>query len=208
VRKREKTNRIRIRAYTLRVNYGHAPCWEFDSSEGCEVLTIANCKWPIREKVSEGEWVAGVTPSKLGSRLAFLMKVEHKVPRAEYWKRYLRTRPDSIYEPSVQRKWRRHENPWHTNHESFKDDLKSDWVLWSKTFYFFAQSYDDYSKSPTGLRVGNKCPQLHHGGMRGYGKFVDVLPSFIDWVKEQKRMKRTAFNLLDSFENDSCSCCH
>jgi Nucleotide modification associated domain 2 len=60
---------MRIRAYTLTVHAGHAPCWMFDPQRGREVLSVANCKPLIRHAADVGEWVAGVTTKAMGCRL-------------------------------------------------------------------------------------------------------------------------------------------
>jgi hypothetical protein len=57
---------MRIRAYTLTVHAGHAPCWMYDKRQGREVLSLANCKPLIRSVAPVGEWVAGVTSKDMG----------------------------------------------------------------------------------------------------------------------------------------------
>jgi len=91
---------VRIRAYTLVAHVGHAPCWMNDKSQDYELLTLSNCKPLIRNVATEGEWIAGVTPTRMGHRLAFLMQVGERITRFEYWERYSDSRFDSIYRAS------------------------------------------------------------------------------------------------------------
>ena len=93
---------MKIRAYTLAVHVGHAPCWMFDTQQDREVLSLANCKPRIRDAAALGEWIAGVTPKAMGCRLAYLMQVGERLTRTEYWARYQRSRHDSIYKPLAQ----------------------------------------------------------------------------------------------------------
>ncbi len=66
---------MKIRAYTLDVHAGHAPCWMVDKSRECEVLSLANCKPLIRDAAEPEEWIAGVTPTRMQLQLAYLMRV-------------------------------------------------------------------------------------------------------------------------------------
>ncbi len=115
---------MRIRAYTLIVHAGHAPCWMFDPQQRRELLSLANCKPLIRDAALLGEWIAGVTPKAMGCRLAYLMKVGERLTRMEYWARYQRSRHDSIYKPLARGGWRQLKNPWHVDEKSERDDLR------------------------------------------------------------------------------------
>jgi hypothetical protein len=48
-----------------------------DKSRRSEVLSLANCKPPIRDVAKPGEWVAGVTPTRMQLRLAYVMRVDY-----------------------------------------------------------------------------------------------------------------------------------
>jgi hypothetical protein len=74
---------MNVRAYTLTVHAGHAPCWMPDMQQGREVLSLANCKPPIRTAAPVGEWIAGITPKGTGCRLAYFMQVGERLTRQE-----------------------------------------------------------------------------------------------------------------------------
>src|ERR1019366_9148719 len=69
------------RAYTLTVNVNHAP--HLGEHNGRLLLTLANCKPGIRSVARKGEWVAAITPKKMGYRLAYLMRVGGSWTRAK-----------------------------------------------------------------------------------------------------------------------------
>ena len=204
---------MRIRAYTLTVHVGHAPCWMYDKDRGCEILSLANCKPMIRQAAHEnagkntGEWIAGVTPTRMGLRLAYLMRVTKAIPRSTYWARYKESRFDSIYKPNGDSGWIPLENPWHTDEESFARDLSSDWVLLSTEFYVFANSYSEHDKTPHGLHLVPEYCALARGGMQGPGHFIEVPDSFLSWIKEQPRLKMSEFRVLRNVRADGCGCC-
>jgi hypothetical protein len=198
---------MRIRAYTLAVHVGHAPCWMNDPLRNCELLTLANCKPKIRDVAQKGEWVAGVTPKGTGYRLAYLMQVDERVTRIQYWERFEKSRLDSIYRPKTNGEWKQMKNPWHWGEESFTRDLSSDWVLLSKDFYVFANSYLEQDTSPSGLRLPARYSGLARGGMRGAGHFIDLPDSFLPWIRKQPRLELADFRVLRDFGEDGCGCC-
>lgn len=57
--------------------------------------TLACCKPAIRRSARPGDWVVGVTPKRLGNRLAYAMQVQEVLTFDEYWKdrRFRRKRP-------------------------------------------------------------------------------------------------------------------
>lgn len=196
-----------VRAYTLNVNVGHAPCWMYDKVKGFEVLTLANCKPQVRNVAKADEWIAGITPTRMGLRLAYLMQVDRCVPREEYWTEYKRTRLDSIYKPRPGGGWYRFENPWHTDAESYQRDLSSNTVLWSTRFYVFSNSYTLQSKEPQGLKIHPKYFALERGGMRASGHFVKLPDGFLEWIERQTTLDLEKFNVLGDFGFGGCGCC-
>ena len=194
---------MRIRAYTLDVHAGHAPCWMHDKSGGCEVLTLANCKPRIRDVALVSEWIAVVTPKRMGHRLAHLMRVGESITRFQYWGRYKDSRLDSIYRPKKDGEWRQLRNPWHSDEESYARDLSSEWVL-STDFYMFANSYSDDETTPQGLKLPERYSALARGGMRGYGQFIELPNSFSSWMQKQTRLKLSEFRVLREFGVDGC----
>lgn len=195
---------MRIRAYTLAVHAGHAPCWMYDPVQKSEVLSLANCKPPIRDAAPLGEWVAAITPTRMGLRFAYLMRVDERLTRHEYWLRYRTSRLDSIYKPKSDGGWIQLENPWHFDAESFGRDMKSDWVLLSRNFFMFANSYSEREKSPRGLSIPAEYSALARGGMRSYGQFIDVPDTFLSWIAEQPRLKLGDFRVLRPTHGDGC----
>lgn len=196
-----------VRAYTLNVNVGHAPCWMYDEAKRCEVLTLANCKPRIRDVADRDEWIAGVTPTRMGLRLAYLMQVNRRVLRQEYWKTYKGTRLDSIYKPRPQGGWDRFENPWHTDAESYQRDLSSNIILWSNRFYVFANSYTSQSTEPQGLRIHRKYSVLERGGMRAYGHIIELPDDFLEWIDLQTTLHLEEFQVLGKSGVGGCDCC-
>lgn len=197
---------MKIRAYTLDVHAGHAPCWMQDPNIGSEVLTLANCKPLIRTAANEGEWIAGVTPTRMTLRLAYLMRVDQKMSREEYWERYRSSRFDSIYKPQ-NGSWSQLENPWHNDEESFRRDLSSDFIIWSNRFHVFAQSYTGKCNEVRGLALDPRYRALAKGGMRGYGHFIELPDDFLAWIQKQPRMVLCDFKVIRDFGDGGCGCC-
>jgi hypothetical protein len=179
----------------------------FDKSQNCELLTLANCKPPIRRVAKEGDWIAGVTPKRMKLRLAYLMRVDERIPRSLYWKRYKKSRFDGIYKPKGNGEWVQLKNPWHWDKESYTRDLKVDWVLLSKDFYVFANSYSDHETNPQGLPLPDRYSGLAQAGMRAYGHFIDLPDSFLSWIQKQPRLKLANFRVLSDFGENGCGCC-
>jgi hypothetical protein len=198
---------MQVRAYTLDVHAGHAPCWMSDAEQNCEILTLANCKPLIRNVAPDGEWIAGITPTRMGLRLAYLMQVSERIERARYWDQYERNRFDSIYRPTRDGRWSRLDNPWHRDEESFERDLSSNYVLLSRNFYVFANSYTDRETEARGLDIPPDYSALERGGMRGYGHFIDVPDTFLGWVKRQHSLTLAEFKVIRSFGDGGCLCC-
>jgi Nucleotide modification associated domain 2 len=198
---------MRIRAYTLTVHAGHAPCWMHDNEQGCEVLSLANCKPAIRSAAPVGEWVAGITSKDMGCRLAYLMKVGERLTRTEYWTRYERSRHDSIYKPLARGGWRQLKNPWHVDEKSKKEDLSSEWVLLSTEFFVFANSYAEGEAGVDGLALSPAYSELSKEGMRGAGHFIELPDAFLPWVRKRPRLRRDDFVVLKDFGNKGCGCC-
>jgi hypothetical protein len=163
---------MRIRAYTLTVHAGHAPCRMFDPQQDREVLSLANCKPQIRNTAPVGEWIAGVTPKHMGCRLAYLMHLGERLTRTEYWDRYKQSRHDSVYKPLARGGWKQLKNPWHFDNESQKHDLSSDWILLSTEFFVFANGYKG-AAGVRGLALPDAYSELSKEGMRAYGHFID-----------------------------------
>lgn len=198
---------MRIRAYTLTVHVGHAPCWMFDEREGRAVLSLANCKPLIRNAAPVGEWIAGVTPKANGNGLAYLMLVGERLTRKEYWARYKRSRHDSIYAPSDDGDWKQLRNPWHVDDESRKHDLSSGWVLLSTEFFVFSNSYAEGETGDRGLGLPHAYSELSKERMRGAGHFIELPDTFLPWVQKQPRLRLDDFVVLKDFGNKGCGCC-
>ena len=175
-----------------------------DEQQGCEVLSLANCKPGIRDSATVGEWIAGITPARMGCTLAYLMRVSEQITRFEYWSRYKRTRLDSIYKPKADGGWIQLRNPWHFDKESFDRDLKSDWVLLSNDFYVLANSYSDREVGSRGLPLPDKYSMLAREGMRGFGHIIAAPDSFLPWIRRQRRLNLADFRVLGQSEDVKC----
>ena len=201
---------ITIRLYTLNVNTGFAPCCSAHSTNGYRstaLVTLANCMADMRGVVKKGEWVAGVTPNRMTNRLAYLMRVDGVYARDEYWKKFQGSRLDCVYRPNpmAPRGFDQLRNPWH-GAEAKRRDMKSDRILWSETFFWFAQSYDSYNKAPQGLVLPSKYGALRRSHRSRYGRFVTVPRHFLDWVARQRQLQR--FKVIGMFEGQTrCGQC-
>jgi len=122
-------------------------------------LTIATCKPLIRLYKNRGDWIAGFTSGELcgdpvgGEKLVYLMKVEERVPIADYYSspRYrnkipdathpLRVRQvgDNIYEPSAPGVFEQVANENHSCGDA-EHDLSGEFVLTSTEFVYFGRS--------------------------------------------------------------------
>jgi hypothetical protein len=179
----------------------------YDAAQNYEILILANCKPLIREVAQEGEWIAGITPTRMGLRLAYLMQVDKRVPRRKYWDRYGETRFDSIYRPIGDDRWEQLDNPWHRDVKGFQRDLSSDWVLLSRCFYVFANSYTERETESRGLDLHPDYQTLQRGGMRAYGHLIEVPDTFLQWIKQQRPLTLIEFEVIRNFHDGSCLCC-
>jgi hypothetical protein len=122
---------VRIRRYTVVANTGFAPC-RFSRSHNAyastDLLTLANCMADMRRVAEVGEWVAGITPSRMTNRLAFLMHVDGEYTRANYWETFRGSRLDCIYRPNpeVSSGFDQLPNPWHGLSNSIQPTVNSD----------------------------------------------------------------------------------
>ena len=196
---------VRIRRYTLAANTGFAPC-RFSYSHGAcaatDLLTLANCMADMRRVAEIGEWVAGITPSRMTNRLAFLMHIDGDYTRADYWRRFRGSRLDCTYRPNSEAPsgFDQLQNPWHGRTEEAKD-LKCDRILWSRNFFWFAQSYDIYRRVPEGLAIPPRYRELAVSQRTMYGAFCLLPKGFLDWVSSRPQLAR--FDVIGSFEPDT-----
>lgn len=179
---------IRVRAYTLADNENHAP---HVAKHGRRLLlTLANCKPGIREKAKDSEWIAAVTPVRMGYRLAFLMRVGGSWTREQYWKKFKHRRADSIYKPTVGGAFEQLNNRFHDAGYRVRD-LSCNRILWSNEFYCFAEDYRRNDTIPRGLVLPRKYNRLCRSMRTRYGYFLDMPDDFVDWVKKQPGRRKS-----------------
>lgn len=142
----------RIFAYVLKVDSGFAP----NPFHGW--CSLACCKPAIRRKARPGDWILGVTPRALGSRVAYAMRVEESLTFDEYWAdaRFRAKRPpgrrgaptvekcgDACYQPTANGEFR--QLPWsgHWDRENGREntrlkakDLHGERVLVARRFCY------------------------------------------------------------------------
>jgi hypothetical protein len=183
-----------VRVYTLDENTNFAP----HVSGG--LFSLANCVWLIRKFVAEhpeqDHWIAGLTPARMGTRLAYLAFITEIVSRWEYAQRHglydnetRRGRCDAVYadgqsEPVY--------NPWHkprVDKEEIAKDHKCDKVLLSRRFFFFAKTYDYTENAPHGLELPTPYAALLKKGAHGYGVPVQVPGDFLSWIEQRPKLK-------------------
>lgn len=192
-----------VRVYTLDENTNFAP----HVSGG--LLSLGNCVWLIRKFVGahaeEDHWIAGLTPARMGTRLAYLAFITEIVSRQEYAKRHglyddktRCGRCDAIYadahsEPVY--------NPWHTpqvDKEAIEKDHNCDNVLLSRKFFFFAETYDYTDTAPHGLELPPQFAHLARKGAHGYGIPVPMPDNFLPWIERQPNLAE--LNTIYDFE--------
>lgn len=181
---------ITVRIYTLAEHTNFAP----HVSGG--VLSLANCMPALRAGARVGEWVAGVTPVRMGLSLAYLMRVNAVFTRAQYFQKFGRTRLDSIYKPLVKGGWHQYVNPWHGEPRRAYD-LGVDRVLLSGTFFNFSAGYDGWQTTPTGLALPTRYAALLGKSVRGAGWFRSVPFDFIPWATSQPTV---SLGTIDAWE--------
>jgi hypothetical protein len=111
--------------------------------------TLACCKPSIRRSAKLGDWIVGLTPKSLGSRVVYFMRIDYILPTFDaYWRdrRFARKKPllrddiptrcgDNIYEPTEDGKYRQH-GKVHSS-KDIKRDLGGQRILVSETFTYF-----------------------------------------------------------------------
>jgi len=145
------------------------------------LLSLANCVWMVRERAREGDWLVGLTSVKANPdrkrRISYIARVDEKVTRQEYWKRFSRiaavdsrsktARQDNYYEPRTCAPfYSQNVNPYHDLDDVWKD-LRSQYVLLSRTFRDFGPN--------TQTRIPVHWAMIEHSleppRQRGYRKF-------------------------------------
>ncbi len=128
------------------------------------MLTLATCKPDIRKSKKIGDWIVGFTSKKVNERrveekrLIYLMQVTDKITFAEYWDdlkykckkanmnsgEYIEKVGDNIYMPLVicpdindPDNFVQVGTKYHKKEGDAKKDLKGEYVLISKNFYYF-----------------------------------------------------------------------
>jgi hypothetical protein len=163
------------------------------------MVTLANCMADMRRVVKNGEWVAGVTPNRMTNRLAYLMRVDGVYAREVYWRKFHGSRLDCVYRPNPKAPdcFDQLRNPWHGAKDK-RRDLKCNRILWSKTFFWFAQSYDSDNEAPQGLVLPREYGALRVSHRSRYGMFVQVPREFLDWVASQPQLQ--SFKVIDGLD--------
>jgi len=133
------------------------------------VCTLACCKPKIRSRAQIGDWVLGLTPKKLGSRLVYAMRVDEVLDFADYFRdlRYGVKKPklgpgtslvqrngDNCYKPVEGGELRQLPSMHYDNKngrerpDTRATDLKSRHVLCARHFAYFGK---DAESVPTAL---------------------------------------------------------
>lgn len=131
-----------VRPYDRGKYANHAP----HVSRG--LLSLANCVWMLRNAVQVGDWLVGLTSVKHyrdgARRISYIARVDEKITRKDYWRTYSHRRFDNYYEPvTTYPFFHQLPNPFHTTKDSdMGKDLKSKWIVLSRTFQDFGPDTD------------------------------------------------------------------
>jgi len=185
---------MRLFSYKLTHDGGFAPnpFWGF--------LTIATCKPGFRRSKRTGDWIAGFTSEKLcgdavgQERLVFLMKVDEKIPLADYFngRRFRRKIPkmsarkeihragDNIYRPlssapAATNDFEQLPNPHHSVDQKSKD-IGGQNVLIAAEYVYFGR---DPLTIPPHLRPDIPTGQSANGNRTHDGKRADKFIKFV-----------------------------
>jgi hypothetical protein len=192
---------MKIRAYTITHHTNFAP----HVANG--LLSLANCKPGIREKANVGDWIAGISPKRLGTRLVYLMQVTGEIDRGAYWEKFglgIKRRWDAIYQQIEGDQYIQHPNKWHKLKHQDRD-LSSNRILLSNNFQVFSDTYSDSTKEPKGISLPARYSALLKPGLRRYGELFDVPGSLPDWLQKQS-YKVNLRNLQPENVRLGCSC--
>jgi hypothetical protein len=189
-----KTNTMAYFSYKIEHDYGLAPN-PFGS-----YCTLAVCKPTIRDNknLSLGDWIIGTGSVKLQRlhHLIFAMKVDEKITFNEYWDdpRFQYKKPvingslvqiygDNFYHRIDNGKKWIQENSAHSlkdgtpNGKHVKIDTSGQFVLISKTFYYFG---DKSQLIPE--RYWEICSEGRN--MKGPSIPINVAQNFIEWLQQ------------------------
>jgi hypothetical protein len=163
--------------------------------------TLATCKPKIRKGAQEGDWVIGngsvaVQNGKYKNKLIYAMRVDEKISFDDYWDddRFYFKRPimngsnkqfygDNIYHRDVTTGEYIQENSHHSlengllNELNYNRDLKSEYVLISKTFWYYGEN---------AICIPSRFKDIIKEGI-GEKKITDekLINKFIIWLQEQ-----------------------
>ncbi len=172
-----------LRTYKMTSDTGFAP----NPFHG--YLTLATCKPYIRLKATIGEWIAGFSSKSLNGsdvgkeKLIYIMKIEEKISFSKYFKdpRFTTKKPkneeeyiyavgDNIYYEGKQVI----RSIFHGK-EDIENDIKGQFVLISKTFWYFGKCALEVSEE-----VRPKVPK----GTARYGIKTEgeKARKFIEWI--------------------------
>lgn len=133
--------------------------------------TLACCKPGLRKRARVGDWIIGLTPRALGSKIIYFMCVDEILTYEAYWndsrfinkkpqhsKEYHRMVGDNIYEPrpngSFKQHSSQHSNGAIENHSNKEHDLNGKYVLISQRFSYFGAYPLVLPPNLDALRVG------------------------------------------------------
>lgn len=78
--------------------------------------------------------------------------------------------------------------------------MKCNRILWSRNFFWFAQSYDIHDKTPKGLAIPPEYCGLTVSHRTMYGAFCYLPKKFLGWVSSQPQLPQ--FNVIRAFETE------
>jgi len=139
---------MRLYTYVVRSDTGFAPNPFFG------YCTLACCKPGIRRTARVGDWIVGLTPKALNSKIVYVMKVEESLTFEKYYqyKRFRKKIPDltgncmqrcgdNIYAPqrdgSLRQLPSKHSSGNREDRKQKKRDLRGKRVLVSSHFSYF-----------------------------------------------------------------------
>lgn len=201
---------MRLFTYVVAVDSGFAP------NPFGGYCTLAVCKPRIRNTAKIGDWIAGITPKRLGNKLLYAMQVKEKITFNDYYKdkRFQCKKPklssqdtklqcgDNFYFISKDGSYQQKKNNYH-NKSDEKRDLSSEYVLISDVndFYYFGS---DAIELPEELKQIMSVMRGHRSNFE-----EETIRDFIQFISTLEDKKGTADRLPRDFNFDKkCKRCN
>lgn len=179
---------MRLFSYVVAHDTGFAP------NPYGKISTLATCKPAIRRVAKKGDWIVGLTPKALGKRrVIYAMKITDRKTFEEYDKYCSEQKPIKTPQIPSAEKYEHYvgDNIYNSSKGGFRQsrhlnkgmehDLKGEYVLLSKYFYYFGENAQPLKK-----KFSIIIPKRGHKS-KANENYKDT---FVEWIENNSNFKK------------------